>query len=73
MIKVIFEKVKQNWFQVAVIVLLILCYVRLGQIKENTFFTADVVDDSSRRLIDPLDQIERNTENTWQILDDRLN
>lgn len=55
--KNLFKKVMQNWFQFAVIILLILCYVRLGQIKESTFYTADMVDDSTRRLMYSLDDI----------------
>ena len=49
--KNIFEKGKQNWFQAIVIILLVLCYVRLGKIKENTFYTADMVDASATRVI----------------------
>lgn len=67
------EKAKQNWFQIVVILLLVLCYARLGKIKENTFYTADMVDASATRVInsttDYLSEIQRNTENTWQILD----
>ena len=71
--KKLFENAKQNWFQIIVIVLLILCYIRLGKIEENTFYTADMVDASATRIInstvDYLDEIKDNTENTWQILD----
>lgn len=67
------EKAKQNWFQIIVIILLVLCYGRLGKIKENTFYTADMVDASATRIInsttDYLNEIQDNTENTWQILD----
>jgi hypothetical protein len=67
------EKAKQNWFQIIVIILLVLCYTRLGKIKENTFYTADMVDASATRIInsttDYLNEIQDNTENTWQILD----
>ena len=76
MTKNLFEKVKQNWFQIIVILLLILCYMRLGKIEENTFYTADMVDSSATRIInsfvDYLDEIQRNTENTWTILDNRF-
>lgn len=74
MIKNTVEKIKRNWFQLFVIFLLILCYVRLGEIQESTAFTADIVDESATRMIrsteDYLNDIERNTENTWVILDD---
>lgn len=64
---------KQNWFQLFVILLLVLCYIRLGAIEENAFYTADVVDSSSMQLRsmteDYLSEIQRNTENTWQILE----
>jgi len=73
--KNLFEKAKQNWFQIIVIVLLFLCYTRLGKIQENTFYTADMVDASASRVInstvDYLDEIKDNTANTWQILDSR--
>lgn len=72
----IFRKAKQNWFQITVILLLILCYIRLGKIKENTFYTADTVEDSTNRIVssneDYLNSIEINTKNTWTILEDRL-
>jgi phosphoglycerol transferase MdoB-like AlkP superfamily enzyme len=64
---------KKNWFQLVVIALLILCYVRLGEIEKNAFYTADMVDSSTTRVINStesyLNKIQRNTENTWQILD----
>ena len=72
----IFEKVKQNWFQIVVIILLLMCYTRLGKIEENAFYTADMVDASASRVInstvDYLDEIQTNTENTWQILDNHF-
>lgn len=72
----IFERAKQNWFQIVVILLLVLCYARLGKIEENTFYTADMVDSSATRIInssiDYLEEIQRNTENTWTILNDQL-
>jgi hypothetical protein len=52
--KNLFEKVKRNWFQIIVIILLILCYNRLGKIEENAFFTADVVDSSATRIINTM-------------------
>ena len=71
--KNILEKAKRNWFQIIVIILLVLCYNRLGKIEENAFYTADMVDASATRIInsstDYLDEIQTNTENTWQILD----
>ncbi|MDB5225487.1 MAG: hypothetical protein JWL87_439 [Candidatus Adlerbacteria bacterium] len=66
---------KEFWFQIAVLILLIMCYVRLGEIKDNTFYTADMVDSSTTRIInsfeDYLNEIQNNTQNTWQILDSR--
>lgn len=53
--KNLFEKAKQNWFQIIVILLLVLCYNRLGKIEENAFFTADVVDASARRIINTME------------------
>jgi len=71
--KAIFEKAKQNWFQIAVLILLVMCYIRLGEIKDNAFYTADIVDSSATRVIttfeDYLNEIQNNTQNTWQILD----
>lgn len=76
MIRRILKKAWGNWFQIAVILLLILCYMRLGKIEENAFYTADMVDSSATRIIDSessyLDEIQTNTQNTTSILDDRL-
>lgn len=70
------QRIRRNWFQLLVLLLLVLCYIRLGHIEENAFYTADMVDSSATRIInsdsDYLDRIERNTELTFQILDDRL-
>jgi hypothetical protein len=64
---------QKNWFQVIVIVLLVLCYIKLGEISDNAFYTADVVDSSVTRMSnmmeDYMNNIETNTQNTWQILD----
>lgn len=46
---------KENWFKVAIIILLLMTYSRLGGIKENTFYTADMTDASATRIIDSLD------------------
>lgn len=74
--KDLLEKAKKNWFQIIVILLLILCYNRLGKIEEHAFYTADMVDASATRIIntteDYLNEIKNNTQNTWHILDDNL-
>ena len=49
--------IKENWFQIIVILRLILCYARLWKIQENTFYTADIVDESTRKLMYSLDDI----------------
>ncbi len=49
--------IKENWFQIIVILLLVLCYTRLLKIQENTFYTADMVEESTRDLISSLDDI----------------
>lgn len=70
------QKIKQNWFQIIVIVLLLMCYSRLGEISKNTFYTADIVDASTERIIDSfadsfrgienlLDDVNTNTKNVW--------
>ena len=46
---------KENWFKLAIVILLLMIYSRLGGVKENTFYTADVVDASATRMIDSLD------------------
>lgn len=67
---------KENWFEIIVIVLLIMCYMRLGSIEENSFYTADVADSSATRIVntmeDYLPDIERNTANTVNILDNHF-
>lgn len=72
MTKNLIEKARQNWFQILVIILLVLCYVRLGKIKENAFYTADMVDASASRVINSLedissqvDDIHSSTENIY--------
>ncbi len=45
---------KENWFKVAIVVLLLMIYSRLGEVKENTFYTADMVDASATRVINSL-------------------
>lgn len=66
---------KENWYKLSVLILLLLICNILSEIKDNTFYTADMVDSSATRIInsstDYLNEIQRNTENTWQILDDR--
>ena len=43
-----------------IVILLLMIYSRLGDVKENTFYTADVVDASATRIIDSLDsRLER--------------
>ena len=46
---------KINWFKLAVVILLLMIYSRLGEIKENTFYTADMVDASATRIISSLE------------------
>jgi len=55
MIQKVKSFIKQNWFEVLVVILLMNIYVRLGEIKENTFYTADMVDSSVTRMINSLD------------------
>ena len=47
--------IKENWFKLVIVILLIMIYAKLGSIKENTFYTADMVDASATRIIDLLD------------------
>lgn len=65
--------IKENWFKMLIIILLLMIYFRLGKVIDNTFYTADVVDSSISRIInsfeDYLSDIRNNTQNTWQILD----
>lgn len=49
---------KENWFKALVIILLLMIYSRLGEIKENTFYTADMVDASASRIIDSVNNLE---------------
>ena len=46
--------IKENWFKLIVVVLLIMIYSRLGAIKGNTVYTADMVDASTSRVVDSL-------------------
>ena len=45
---------KENWFKVAIVILLLMIYSRLNEVKENTFYTADMVDASATRIITSL-------------------
>lgn len=60
---------KTNWFQIVVIILLVMCYTRLGEINDNTYYVADIVDSSTSSLIntfeDYLSDIESNTANIY--------
>lgn len=47
--------IKTNWFKLIVVVLLLMIYVRLGEINETTFYSADMVDSSATRIITSLD------------------
>ena len=47
--------IKENWFNLVVVILLLMVYSRLGQIKENTFYTADMVDASASRVINSME------------------
>ena len=51
---------KENWFGVFVIILLLMIYSRLGEIKENTFYTADMVDSSASRVINSVEDSGSN-------------
>ena len=51
---------KENWFGVFVIILLLMIYSRLGEIKENTFYTADMVDSSASRVINSVEDSSSN-------------
>lgn len=46
--------IKNNWFRISIIIILLLIYSRLGEIKENTFYTADMVDASASRVINSI-------------------
>lgn len=45
---------KDNWFRLVVILLLTMIYGRLEKIADNTFYTADVVDASSRSVVNTI-------------------
>lgn len=61
--------IKNNWFQVTVIILLFMCYAQLQEISASNYKTAFTISDSvtasgedTARI---LKDIESNTENTW--------
>lgn len=49
--------IKENWFKIIIILLLILCYASLLKIQKNTFYTADMVEESTRKIMYSLDDI----------------
>lgn len=51
---------KENWFKALIIILLLMIYTRLGEIKENTFYTADMVDSSASRVINAIEDSSQN-------------
>lgn len=55
--------IKENWFKALIIILLLMIYSRLGEIKENTFYTADMVDASATRIINSTDDRLMGIEN----------
>lgn len=70
------QVIKDNWFQAVIVILLVLCYLRLGEIEKQTFATADSVEASATRIINAngeyLNRIEQNTESTYIVLEDKL-
>ena len=44
-----------NWFKLSVIILLIMIYSTLQDIKANTFYTADMVDSKTTIIVDTLE------------------
>lgn len=54
--------IKENWFKIIIVILLLIIYQKLHSIKENTFYTADMVDASATRIINSLDSRLKNIE-----------
>lgn len=55
---------KNNWFRLAIIILSTMIYSKLDGVKENTFYTADMVDSSATRMINSLDDRLERIENS---------
>lgn len=53
---------KENWFRVLVIILLILIYGRLGEIKEYTFNNWDAVDAGFNKTTDAVYEVRSSIE-----------
>jgi len=50
---------KENWFRIAVLALLLMCYSRLGEINENVYYVADITDSGTSRIVQTLEYVDR--------------
>lgn len=55
-----------NWFKLAVLILLVMIYSKLDGIKENTFYTADMVDASATRVVNSLERVENGIDSIYR-------
>lgn len=46
---------KENWFKLVIVILLVMIYLKIANVNENAFYTADMVDASASRIINSLD------------------
>ncbi|OHA84200.1 MAG: hypothetical protein A2408_02000 [Candidatus Yonathbacteria bacterium RIFOXYC1_FULL_52_10] len=64
---------RQNWFQLIVVVLLVMLYVRLGEIKKYTFNNWDTSDAVLNNILDSIDDNGTDIQNSIEDLRIDLN
>lgn len=55
-----------NWFKLSVLMLLVMIYSEMDGIKENTFYTADMVDASATRIVNSLERVENGIDSIYR-------
>lgn len=55
-----------NWFKLLVLILLVMIYSKIDGVKENTFYTADMVDVSASRIVDSLERVENGIDSIYR-------
>lgn len=55
-----------NWFKLLVLILLVMIYSKMDGVKENTFYTADIVDASASRIVNSLERVENGIDSIYR-------
>lgn len=55
-----------NWFKLSVVILLVMIYSKMDGVKENTFYTADMVDAGASRIVNSLERVENGIDSIYR-------